>query len=200
MGIQDIVGDLAGGAQETMEDITSTALPYEPTSSYDFGQDVYRGTEPQETHSEGRYPFTYPYPPFGYQQTAGPTTLPAAHYQIAGTPNLMIPSAAAMPNPSYWSDRGGIMNPRTPWQNAPYEFQFGTYYYYQPSYQQRGYQVQGTNISYPFINAPYGPAPCPYGEYRAGDGRCYPLQAPPPEQCQTGYYRASDGRCYPVRR
>ena len=44
----------------------------------------------------------------------------------------------------------------------------------------------------------YAPTPCPQGEYRASDGRCYTLPTPPPEQCPTSAYRASDGKCYPL--
>lgn len=187
LGIQDIISGFTPVPQPTYEETQIMG-------------DVAQGINPQQIH-RGEYPFPYPYYT-NYPATAAPTTLAAAHYRIAGTPNLAIPSAAEMPNPSLWFSKGGIMNPSRPWHNYPYyKLAMGRYYAETPMFQQTGYQVQGTNISYPYLSQIAGyPSPCPIGEYRATDGRCYRLQAPPPEACQTGYYRASDGRCYPLKR
>lgn len=187
LGIQDLVNSVSSGIQEI-------ATPLESEEE----QLIKMGISPQQTHKT-QYPMTYPYPPAGYPQTAAATTLPAAHYQIAGTPNLMIPSAGGMPNPYLWTTKGGIMNPTFPFNQPYYEYRYGPYWLQSPQFsREMSYYVPGTNIDYPFLIGPTAPSPCPIGQYRAGDGRCYPYPTPPPEICLTGYYRASDGRCYPL--
>lgn len=183
------------GIQDFINDLSSGLVPIESEEE----QLITMGIAPQQTHRQ-QYPMVYPYPPTSYPQTAAATTLPAAHYQIAGTPNLMIPSAGGMPNPYLWTNKGGIMNPtNSPFSQPYYEYRYGPYLLTSPQFTtDRGYYIQGTNIDYPFLIGPTAPSPCPIGQYRAGDGRCYPLTTPPPEMCMSGYYRASDGKCYPL--
>lgn len=206
-GIQDLVYGAAEETEETFNpsDSSPTYASNEWTYPYNYYPIQSAGSHPQTTHT-GEYPFPYPYPPTSYQQTAAPTTLPAAHYQLAGTPNIrqypgtttiMSPPNAYMPNPTLWWDKGGLSTNRSVINRGLIDY--GPYRFEAPIFQSTRYGIQGTNIDYPFIAGPIGPSPCPIGEYRASDGRCYRLQAPPPESCNPGWYRASDGRCYPMR-
>lgn len=202
LGIRDLFENIAGEAEDIVNPEQPTRIPSLADFNYYKDNPV---SYPQQAH-RGQYPFPYPYPPTGYPQTAAPLTLPAGHYQIAGTPNIrqipgthtiMSPPTAYMPNPTLWWDKGGIVTPGTRIA-LPSEINYGPYQFDSPIFSSSRYPIYGTNIDYPFIIGPVGPSPCPYGEYRAGDGRCYRLGAPPPEECPIGQYRASDGRCYPI--
>lgn len=181
LGIRSLIENMGAQAQDFL-------VPDEPYTG---------GTYPQTVH-KGNYPFPYPYPPTSYPMTAAPTTQAAAHYKIAGTPNLGVRGAGLMPNPSLWMNQGGISNPRMAIPGA--RIDYGPFQFDAPIFSNQRYSIQGTNISLPFLIGPVGPSPCPVGEYRASDGRCYRMNAPPPEPCPNpNYYRASDGRCYPFR-
>ena len=201
LGIRDLFDSVA----EEADELVSPQKQQQPRSLADFNYYKDGGSHPQQVHDK-RYPFPYPYPPTGYPQTAAPLTLPGAHYQMAGTPNIrqipgtttiMAPPTALMPNPTVWWDKGGIVTPGSRIA-MPTGIDYGPYKFDAPIFSSNRYPIYGTNIDYPFIVGPVGPSPCPYGEYRAGDGRCYRLGSPPPEQCPIGQYRASDGRCYPL--
>ena len=147
-----------------------------------------------QTSTQQQYPFNYPYPPTQQPQYAGPTTQSAAHYQMGGTPNIGIQGAGLLPNPNLWVPQGGITSNRIA---DPYAaINYGPYSATPTQFANQYYNIQGTNLQQPFIQGPIAPTPCPAGEYRAGDGRCYPLPSPPPEACPDGSYRASDGKCY----
>ena len=148
----------------------------------------------QTSSSQQQYPFNYPYPPTQQPQYAGPTTQSAAHYEMAGTPNIGIQGAGLLPNPNLWVPQGGITSNRVA---DPYAaINYGPYSATPTQFANQYYNIQGTNLQQPYIQGPIAPSPCPAGEYRAGDGRCYPLPSPPPEACPDGAYRASDGKCY----
>lgn len=208
LGIRDIFEDTISGPIQDTFNLPSATNEVDFMKPYPW--DYYTskiGGEPQETHRYNEQ-FPYPYPPVGYPKTVAPTTLPAAHYRIAGTPNIMqipgtttimSPPNAYMPNPNLWIDKGGIVTPGTRIA-MPSEINFGPYHFESPIFSRSRYPVYGTNIDYPFLVGPVGPSPCPLGQYRASDGRCYAFSSPPPEPCSNpNYYRAADGRCYPFR-
>lgn len=205
LGFRDLIDDLAYGAEETISS-TPSSSPSRPLTNPLEELNYYKGggSLPQQTHTGYPPNLNYPYPPVGYPQTAAPLTLPAAHYRIAGTPNIrqipgtttiLAPPTAYMPNPTLWWEKGGIVTPNTR-ITLPSEINYGPYRFESPIFSRSRYPVYGTNIDYPFLVGPIGPAPCPIGEYRASDGRCYRLPSRPPEPCSRGFYRASDGRCY----
>lgn len=203
LGIRDLFDSFAEGADGLVYPEQQGGPPQYPSlAELNYYKDN-PSSYPQQTHTQ-QYPFPYPYPPTGYPQTVAPLTLPGAHYQLAGTPNIrqipgtttiMSPPTASMPNPTLWWDKGGIVTPGTRIA-LPSEINYGPYQFQSPIFSSNRYPVYGSNIDYPFIVGPIAPSPCPYGEYRAGDGRCYRLGSPPPESCPIGQYRASDGRCY----
>ena len=210
LGIRDLIDGVgfeldsatanSGPQQQQQEQPSDWSYPYNYYTSKE-------GSQPQQTHYNWDPNLNYPYPPTTYPKTVAPTTLPAAFYKMAGTPNIMqipgtttimSPPNALMPNPQLWVDKGGIVTPGTRIA-LPSEINYGPYQFKSPIFSNSRYPIIGTNIDYPFLVGPVGPAPCPIGQYRAGDGRCYPLPSMPPEPCGTGYFRASDGRCYPLR-
>lgn len=113
------------------------------------------------------YPFRYPYPPTITPQYAGPTTQSAAHYKMAGTPNIRIQGAGLLPNPNLWVDKGGIMSSGK--AALPSAINYGPYKFEAPIFQSARYPIQGTNLSYPFMRAPF----CPPDQFQGQDGRCY---------------------------
>lgn len=164
------------------------------------------GYRPVVQQQQDGLPYPYPYPPTTSPQYTGARTLAAAHYKMAGAPPelpwhearqpfLRYPYAAEMANPTLWWDKGGIVTPGSRIA-LPSEINYGPYQFQSPIFSSNRYTIQGTNIDYPFIVGPVGPSPCPLGEYRATDGKCYRMSAPPPEPCAAGYFRAADGKCY----
>ena len=147
LGIQDMINNTSFDAQGVIGEIaaaTNTGKRYSP------------------------YPFPYPYPPTQTPQYAGPTTQSAAHYKMAGTPNLGIQGAGLLPNPNLWVDKGGIMTSGK--RALPSAINYGSWKFEAPIFQSQRYPIQGTNISYPFIRAPF----CPPDQFQGQDGRCYP--------------------------
>ena len=70
LGIQDMINNASYDAQGVIGEIANaTNKRYSP------------------------YPFNYPYPPTQTPQYAGPTTQIAAHYKMAGPPNIRIPGS-----------------------------------------------------------------------------------------------------------
>ena len=116
----------------------------------------------------GPYPFRYAYPPTQYPQYAGPTTQSAAHYKMAGPPNIRIQGAGLLPNPNLWVDKGGIMSSGK--AALPSAINYGPYKFEAPIFSKQRYAIQGTNLSYPFIVPPF----CPPDQFQGQDGRCYP--------------------------
>lgn len=114
------------------------------------------------------YPFNYPYPPTQTPQYAGPTTQSAAHYKMAGPPNIRIQGAGLLPNPNLWVDKGGIMTSGK--RALPSAINYGPYKFEAPIFQSQRYPIPGTNLSYPFMRAPF----CPPDQFSGQDGRCYP--------------------------
>ena len=90
LGIRDMVDNVTDEAQGVISDIS----------------------QPVSNNKYSPYPFQYPYPPTTQTpQYAGPTTQSAAHYKMAGPPNIRIQGAGLLPNPNIWVDKGGIMAP-----------------------------------------------------------------------------------------
>ena len=114
------------------------------------------------------YPFQYPYPPTQTPQYAGPTTQSAAHYKMAGTPNIRIQGAGLLPNPNLWVDKGGIMSSGK--MALPSAINYGPWKFEAPIFSKQRYHIQGTNISLPFMRQPF----CPPDQFAGQDGRCYP--------------------------
>ncbi len=126
------------------------------------------GSMPQAVHKQ-QYPFPYPYPPTKYPMTVAPTTQGAAHYRIAGTPNLGVMGAGLMANPMLWVDKGGIVSPGSR-AALPSAINYGPYKFEAPIFSNARYPILGTNIDYPFIVPPF----CPPDQFQGQDGRCYP--------------------------
>src|SRR5215207_2360612 len=84
LGIRDLFAQVTEGA----DDLVSPQQPSRPPNPLEE-LNYYKGggSIPQQAHTQ-QYPFPYPYPPTSFPMTAAPQTLPGAHYQIAGTPNI----------------------------------------------------------------------------------------------------------------
>jgi hypothetical protein len=144
LGIRDMIDNLSFDMDDTLGSISNAI---KPTGS--------------------KYPFPYPYPPTTGPLTQPPTTLPAAHYQMAGAPNLGVMGAGLMPNPTLWWDKGAMTPNRVA---LPSAINYGPYKFEAPIFSSQHYPIQGTNISYPFIKPPF----CPPDQFSGQDGRCYP--------------------------
>lgn len=178
LGIRDLFAQVTEDAEELVSPQEQPAtVGGVPAGSYPYNYYTGGGSIPQQAHT-GQYPFPYPYPPTSFPMTAAPQTLPGAHYQIAGTPNIrQIPGTttimnipnAYMPNPTLWWEKGGIVTPGT--RGAlPSAINYGPYKFEAPIFSQRRYPIYGTNIDYPFIVPPF----CPPDQFAGQDGRCYP--------------------------
>lgn len=186
LGIRDLFDDFTAD----LDDLTTPPAPQQQSQQPRYPSlaelNYYKDNPvsyPQQAHTQ-KYPFPYPYYPTGYQQTAAPLTLPGAHYQIAGTPNIrqipgtttiMAPPTANMPNPTLWWDKGGIVTPGSR-PALPSAINYGPYKFEAPIFSQNRYPIYGTNIDYPFIIPPF----CPPDQFQGQDGRCYPTPLYPP--------------------
>ena len=91
LGLRDMVDNISADAGDVISDIS----------------------RPVSNNKYSPYPFQYPYPPTQTPQYAGPTTQSAAHYKMAGPPNIRIQGAGLLPNPNLWVPQGGLTSNRT---------------------------------------------------------------------------------------